>query len=353
MGVVNPAAALSYESPVITGAAQFGTMSGYLQSTDSWGFGTTSPTHQLHAVIRDNDNILIDCRTSPRQYTFGVLRFEHTAAIPGTRPITFDIDANGFNTHCQVVDFKATGISSGENHILDMHMDTSNSTGGEIQVLAVNKIGSGNASVTAVEVYPGVIPLLQKTGSPISLTQAWKYTVTTFSDVTAAFSSGTNVEIFTNDNDYIYCGSDTIFNQLEVLLTVKASNTISATFEYSTGEGTWSIFSPSDGTNGFTTDGNIMWSGSLAGWTSATVNTVSKFYVRIRRTRNSLVTKPSEATITVTSTINYSWDENGDIHIRKGKISGLIVYADRAAALAGGLTTGQLYQTSTGVLMVA
>jgi hypothetical protein len=42
----------------------------------------------------------------------------------------------------------------------------------------------------------------------------------------------------------------------------------------------------------------------------------------------------------------------GSSPLTTAQLAALPVYADNAAALAGGLTAGQLYRTSTGVLMV-
>lgn len=43
---------------------------------------------------------------------------------------------------------------------------------------------------------------------------------------------------------------------------------------------------------------------------------------------------------------------NGLRAVYGAKITGLPEYADNAAAVAGGLTTGQVYRTAAGVLMV-
>lgn len=310
-------------------------------------------TGDINITFGGFDNLTIDGRTNPRQITLGVVRVNHTAGVTGTRQISLDIDANGFsNTHAFVIDYKATGIGNGgsENHLMEVNVDTANSTGGEIQAMSVSKSGTGSATVTAIEILPDVNVLVQKVGDPIALTQAWLLSSAVYTDSTTAFSNGTNVGIFANDNDYIICGSDNLFQQIEVYLSTMSSNTIDAIFEYSTGPGTWQAFSPSDGTNGFTTNGSIMWP-TLAGWVSAAVNGVSKYYIRIQRTRNLIVTTPIESNIRIRSTTDYWWDKDGDIYIRKLRMSGTPVYADNTAAIAGGLLLGETYRTSAGVLM--
>lgn len=304
-------------------------------------------------TLLGTENVRIDARTNPRTLTLGVFRIEHTAGADGTRPVTLDIDANGFGaTHAIVLDYKATGLTSGDDaHLIEVNVDTADSINGDIEVITVAKSGTGTSAITVIEAYPGVAPIKQRVGDPVYLTQAWKTTLGVYSDTTTAFSNGSDTQIFTNDNDYIYCGADTKFNQLQVYLVIKASNTIQAVFEYYNGSA-WTMFSPSDGTNGFTVNGNIMWDINLSGWVTVPVNDVSKYYIRIQRTRNALTTPPTEATILVIASTGFGWDANADISIRKARASGLLTYADRAAAEAGGLTTGQFYQTSAGVLMI-
>lgn len=309
-------------------------------------------TGNIRSTLLSTENILIDARTNPRTITLGVLRVNHTAGIEGTRPFTLDIDANGFgNTHALVVDYRASNVDVGENHLLEVNIDTTTSLGGEIKALSVSRSGNGLVNVTAVESLPGVKVISQKIGDPIILTQSWTLSGTNYVSVTSEFANGSDIEIFTNDNDYIICGYDTHFHQIEVLLSTKSSHTIDALFEYSTGTGTWLSFSPSDGTNGFTNNGTIMWQQNLPGWVSSVVNGVSKYYIRIQRTKNLITTPPIENNIRVVTSTNFGWDENGDLSIRKLSMIGTPIYTDNASALAAGLIAGQTYRTSVGVLM--
>lgn len=310
-------------------------------------------TGDIRALFLGNENLILDAKTNTRQITLGVFRIEHRAGIDGTRPITLDIDSNGYgNTRAMVINYLANGVGAGhESHLHEIIIDTDGSTGGNIQAMSVSKVGTGSVNVAALEALPDVHVLTQNTGVPINLTQSWKLSSAVYTDVTAAFTNGSNIELFTLDDDYVICGYDTQFGQIDIDLSIGASNTISAVFEYSTGVGTWATFTPSDGTNGFTKSGTIMWS-SLVGWVAATVNGVSKFYIRIQRTRNALTTSPVEESIKISSTVNFGWDKNADVSVRKLKASGLPEYADRSAAQTGGLTTGQFYQTTAGVLMI-
>ena len=310
-------------------------------------------TGNIRSTLLGTENFVIDASTNSRQITLGVFRIEHKAGIPGTRPITLDIDSNGFgNTRAMVVNYIANGlVPGGESHIYDLIIDTTGTTGGTAQGFSVARTGTGDADVTALEAYSGVNVLSQYVGDPLSLTKAWKLSNTTYTDTTTDFSNGSNIQIFSLDNDYIICGADSIFTQLDIELAIASSHTIDAIFQYSTGAGTWNTFNPSDGTNGFTKSGAISWQ-TLSGWVSADVNGVSKYYIRIQRTRNNITTPPTESSIRVRSTTEFEWDKNGDVSVRKLKASGLPTYADRAAAQTGGLVTGQFYQTLTGQLMI-
>ena len=310
-------------------------------------------TGNLRSTLAGTENFIIDASQDPRQITLGVFRIEHKAGIPGTRPITLNIDSNGFgNTRAMVVNYLASGMADGdESHLYEIVLDTDGSTGGEAQGLSVAKTGTGLVHVTAIEALADVNVVIQRTGDPITLTQAWKLSGSTYTDTTVDFSNGSNIEIFSLDNDYIICGSDAVFTQLDIELFTESSHTIDSVFQYSTGVGTWNTFQPADGSNGFTKSGSVMWP-ALAGWVAASVNGVSKYYIRIQRTRNLVTTPPVESNIRVRSTTEFKWDKNGDVSIRKLKAIGLPTYIDRASAQTGGLVTGEFYQKTDGTLMV-
>lgn len=330
-----------------------GVLSVAVPNTDYITPSTVNFTGSKLFNLLGSESIIIDGRTSIREMTLGVIRILHSAGMDGTRPITLDIDSNGFgNTKAIVVNYLANGMDPGdESHILEVIVDTDGSTGGSLQGLSVAKGGTGLTNVVAVEALQDVALLTQQTALPTTVTQAWKLSNTTYTDVTTAFSAGTDVELFSLDNDYIICGHDSIFDELTVYLAVFASSTIDALFSYSTGLNTWALFSPADGTNGFTKSGTIMWP-VLAGWVPSLVNGVSKHYIRVQRTRNNIVTPPIEHFIKLSANIEFGWDKNADVSIRKLKASGIPTYADRATAEAAGLTIGQFYQTVLGAVMV-
>ena len=81
-----------------------------------------------------------------------------------------------------------------------------------------------------------------------------------------------DVELFTNQNDYLLIGYRSEFDTLTVALNTVASADIVPTFEYYDEDGAWQTFTPTDGTSGFTSAGSITWTaGDLTGWAAGTV----------------------------------------------------------------------------------
>ena len=63
-------------------------------------------------------------------------------------------------------------------------------------------------------------------------------------------------------------------------------------------------------------NGSIQWSvADLSGWTTANVNGATKFWIRIRRTANPSIIPPVEQTVQRSSSIQYNWNDNGDVNI--------------------------------------
>lgn len=288
---------------------------------------------QLYLPMVADQNILIDGSTNNRTVDSGVMRFLHTPAIENTRSVTYVIDANSLtNTHATVAELTATALASGEQMIgHDVQADTANSTGGVISALEVSKLGIGSAVVTAVKTSSGVRPVIQNTGLFGNVEQAWTYNGA-YTDTTAAFNStASDVTIFGANGNYVYIGMAAQFDAIEVGLATPASNPgVKPTFEFSDGAGVWTVFTPSDDTLGFRTNGLIWWDNAdIPDWTTDTVNGVgSKYWIRITRTQASLGTVPVEDFIQVQTSVSYYWDENGEIS----------VYAVAATTFTGALT---------------
>lgn len=142
---------------------------------------------------------------------------------------------------------------------------------------------------------------------PASLLKAWKLISLVYTDITAAVdSTTTNVAIFEGSNHYVVLTYSSKFGRIRVALQSPASVDLAPTFEYSTEAG-WTLFSPTtDGTTGFTLDGDITFDpASLVGWVSRTENGVAGFHIRIKRT-TLVATAPVEKSIFVVSAHSFA-----------------------------------------------
>jgi hypothetical protein len=103
---------------------------------------------------------------------------------------------------------------------------------------------------------------------------------------------GTDVPAFVADNDTITIGDSEKFEELFFWLDTPASGSgVSPIFEFSTGIDTWSTFTPTDNTNGFTNNfRTIEWNNaSIPSWTTGAG---SELLIRITRTADTVTTNP-------------------------------------------------------------
>lgn len=289
------------------------------------GVGAISgAANQAHFLMDADKDIFIDGATNPRTIDTGITRYAHVPAIENTRCMTKNIDVNSQpSTHADVVNIVLTGLVDGESASgYDVNVDRSTATGGVVRGFEMSIAGAGTAEGHLMHADPGIVPMSQFSGSFINVEQAWDENGG-FTDVTAAFNStGTDVTLFDTNGDMVHIGMATAFNEIEVNLDTFAGGAgIKPTFQYSSGGGTpvWTTFVPeAEETQGFRQSGVINWTVTdLTGptWAVATINGVSKMYIRITRTQASIPTDPIEDTIQVLNTTNYGWDENGDVDI--------------------------------------
>lgn len=304
----------------------------------------TTVNGQTTINLPADENVIVDGSTNQRTVTTGAYRQTHTPAIPGTRAFNIVIDANSqADTNSIVSEFTATGMKDGERgsgYQFDVY--TSNSTGGELNAVQVEKVGTGLAEVHGLHTGVGVKPLHQEAGIFGAIEKAFTYddSGASFADVTAAFSSsGTNVQLFVENDDIVYIGDDATFGSLEVILAVMASNPgVKPIFEYWDGS-IWMDFGPSDGTNGFRLNGVIGWEATdLTGWATTSVNGSTKYWIRIIRAANNLSIVPTESTIQISAPTLYEWDDDGSLIINEITIAGRVEMQDYAQSflLMGG-----------------
>lgn len=286
-----------------------------------FGFGMYTSDHQIYIRMLPDRNILIDGRTNPRAYTLGVLRFEHSPEIPGTRAINIDVDTEGQpDTHAINVNFIAKGEPGDYFHIYDGHVDSAGSTGGEVGFYVCGTSGDGTLDAYCVDVYAGMGVIEQHAGIAGAADNVFTY-YTTFTNITAfANSTSANATLFEHDGDYVYWCDAAQFDDIFVTLATYADNPgvkFSDTFEYTRGLGNYSSVTVADGTNGMRQNGNIIFSPeTIPSWATDTVGGAANQYcIRARRNQANLSVVPIEKIMKVVSTTEYKWDENADLSV--------------------------------------
>lgn len=259
------------------------------------GIGTNTPVDELHVV--------------------GGIDLVHTADQTDDHALEITCDAAGFGDVKGIeIDFITGAITAGfsEEAIL-VNIDESLSVGGEVFGIEILSTALGTAKAYGTKHGATVNPILQEAGTFADADSILNKAV----DVTAALADGGagNISIFVADNDTVTIGDAATYGELEILIDTGASGAgISPTYEFSTGAGTWTIFAPSDGTNGFKNTGLVSWeTSSIPTW----VAVGGEYLIRITRTKNSLSTTPIVDLIQVSAITNYEWDKNGLISINK------------------------------------
>lgn len=245
----------------------------------------------------------------------------HTATEGDDHALELRVDAAGFgDVKAMEVTYTTGAIAASEEEaVVLVNIDESAATGGTVSGLEVLAT-EGSATIDGMLCGAVVNPVKQLSGSFGDMDSALVNAV----DQLAAFiSTGTDVEMFTNDNDTVTIGNAVKFEEIEFLLdTVASGSGIAPTFEYSTGVGTWATFSPADGTNGMRNSGVIAWlDGDLSGWATGTG---SEYLIRITRTRNSLTTAPIEDKVQIAVTTEYGWDSSGDLDVNNITVAGTV-----------------------------
>jgi len=242
-----------------------------------------------------------------------------------------------------VIDFLAdyTASAPGDTvNLLDVVAQIQGSTGGDTHILDVSTGGIGSVEVVAVGTHAGVEVIHQHIGTfAVDTAQYW--------DGVGWNNVAGGGAIMTNDNDVLYIGGDAKFDQIQFLFNPVSSQTIfqvGETWEYWNG-GAWVSFTPSDDTEGMRQNGLLQFSGDdLAGWAATPVNAINKFYIRVTRTRNNIVTTPVLVTAKILTGTDYSWDQYGNITAHQLDLDGNITHLEAAIVWEG--VTDDAFETT-------
>ncbi len=256
---------------------------------------------------------------------------EAVAGVDNYTMMDIEVDAGAYGgVSALIVDFDASAFSDAATlgTILDVAINNTGATAGDIHGLdiALADPANTNVEVEALATHTGVDVIAQYLGTPTNLDAGFSYENATFTDRTTAFNqAGTDVEIFSSDNDVIYLASTSKFDEINVALNTPSNRNILPTFEYSVADGSWVAFTPSDDTEGFRFPATIRFEqAALTTWGQRTVNEVTGesgavdyYWVRITRTRGSLSTPPIEDTIHLTALgTKLGWDSIGRLTIK-------------------------------------
>jgi hypothetical protein len=189
-------------------------------------------------------------------------------------------------------------------------------------------------------------------------------------DVTEVFadSAANTVGVLENQYDYILIGNQTPFTGIQIDLTTGASSNLQLRFEYLDANGFWDTFAVTDGTSGFTVDGNITWTfDAVLNWAPAVVDTVSfdsdglapQYWIRIQRQLETVTTIPivGQVKTNLSSRLyleRQSFDEYMDsieeaTSDSDGLVTGLTHLAGQQVfAIVNGATVGSSFVDSSG-----
>lgn len=264
-------------------------------------------------TIEGEANFTYDSTLGHLEFT-GEMDILHTAVAEDEHALEIVCDAAGFgDVKALDIDYITGAMGTGdEEGVILINIDESLSSGGSICGLEVLATGEGSAIKCGTLFGIGVDPVAQFSGVFVDPDSALVITTDRLTEFTTA---GSDIEFFTADNDTITIGNAAKFSELEFLLATVASKNCQITFEYSTGVGTFSSFTPVDGTNGMLNNGVIAWmDADLPGW-AVDVNT--EFTIKMTRTRNGGITSPIESKVQLAEAIVYAWDKDGVLNVKE------------------------------------
>jgi len=287
--------------------------------------------------------------TGIAKFPFGFIDMTHVSTADGDASLHMTILPNGYDDisaieiNYDMRDFDHTGAIG---TILDVILDNSGATAGDLHALDVALSDPSNTlvEIEAVATHEGVSPIHQYIGDSAILGSGWSNDSGVFTDRTAEFNGGGDVELFVANNDYILIAATAKWDEINVLLSVMGSHSIVPVFEYSVDDGSWVPFTPADDTDGFSSNGTIRFeSENLITWGQRTINEVTGeagavdyYWVRITRTRALLLpTPPTEDTIKVTTIGHtYMWHHHGELNIKTVAVDDGIAVPDAIAGQA-------------------
>ena len=259
-------------------------------------------------------------------------------------------DLQGIRVYMPAQNYEALHIQEGKINIInelpstaaalftsiDMNVDASSQAAtGDYHALEVSTPSTPGGDVCAIGTSTDVCVIHQHIGAFGDMDWAGIYDGS-FADKTTEFTTadggGANdIEIFSDDDDYVLIADAAKFGEIRAVNYTDASLDIKLDFEYGDGSQAWTSFTPSDDTDGMAQNGTISWdSDDLTGWGTDTVNeitglpgAVNYYWVRITRTKNHVNTDPVESIWQILAPTLYYWDKDGNLYINGLTVNGI------------------------------
>ena len=254
----------------------------------------------------------------------GDVEIEHTALNSDDHAVEIIVDAAGFgDVKGLFIDYITGAIVTGQDEeVILINIDEFLATGGDVAAVEVLAT-EGGAEIFGLEVGILVNPIEQLSGT---FGNALICEVNGVDQSAACASTGTDVAIFENDNDFMIIGGPVKFQEIEFIFDTTASGAgIRPKFEFSTGATTWTEFNPTDGTSGARNNGVVFFLDSdVPTWAT----NGSDFLINITRTRNVLTTTPIEDKIQIASATEYFWDKLGYLSINNISVINGNIFSD-------------------------
>lgn len=237
-------------------------------------------------------------------YTNNMLDFELDAATNSLRNIYSMTNANGYSdiygarVRLTTGDIAANEINYGMSVSIDETGAASADSTTLLPAYEANTTNVSDATTQAFVARVGFVEAMRVYGAEAE-DPDYGYEITSGSVVDrvnsggggndAFITSGTNVEIFDSNADYILIGNDAKFEVINYIAAVPSSKDIIETYEYSTGNDTWSTLTTiAEGTNGFTRSGGILFNApgdwAVGNQAEGAADITSAYYIKITRT---------------------------------------------------------------------
>jgi hypothetical protein len=235
---------------------------------------------------------------------------EDTAGADQHQSFTVDTDGKGYDGIVGMNNFVYSSQPAEHKRMTNLLLEAdttgiNHSEGYGIEIKLLGQPGPGT-KYDGILLDPNINHILHM-GSSEVITKAY-YDNGTTTDVTTAFTStGTNIELFRNDNSYIYIGNTANFTNIGISLSTEGSKNINSEYYYCNKTGWFELPEVTDTTNGMRVSGTITFTNPSDRGTCAEeydgtpfANITNYTYIAIKRTANAIPgQKPVENLISI------------------------------------------------------